>query len=174
MASATLISVSEYLATTYRPDRDFLAGTLKERNMGEQPHALIQGILSRIFGNHRHEWNVRVLPEQRVQISPDRFRIPDICVLRSTDPKDPIVRVAPLLCIEILSKDDSLGELQERVDDYASLGTEHIWAIDPWKRRGWLASRQGFALQPADATLRIPGTPIAVSLAELFAELDED
>ncbi len=59
MASAIPLPVSEYLATTYRPDRDFLDGVLKERNMGEQPHALIQGILSRIFGNHRQEWLCR-------------------------------------------------------------------------------------------------------------------
>ena len=174
MASAPLTPVSEYLATSYHPDRAFLAGEVKERNMGEQPHALIQGILSAIFHQNRKEWSVRVLPEQRVQIAPDRFRIPDICILRSSDTRDPIVRIAPLLCIEILSRDDSLGELQERVDDYAALGTEHIWAVDPWKRRGWLASTRGFEQQPADATLRIPGTPIAVSLPELFAELDED
>ena len=172
MASATLIPVSEYLATTYRPDRDFLDGVLKERNLGEQPHALIQGILARIFGTHRHDWRIRVLPEQRVQTSATHFRIPDLCILRSSDPRDPIVRVAPLLCIEILSKDDSLGELQERVDDYAGLGVQYIWAVDPWKRRGWLASTQGF-LQPAGGILRIPSTPIQVSLAELFAELDE-
>ncbi len=173
MASATLISVSEYLATTYRPDRDFLDGVLKERNMGEQPHARIQMILGTIFNNHRREWQVRVLAEQRVQTSTDHYRIADVCVLRSSDPKDPVVRVAPLLCIEILSKDDSLGDLQERVDDYAGLGVQHIWAIDPWKRRGWLASNRGF-LQPADGVLRIPNTPIEVSLADLFAELDED
>ena len=173
MASAITLPVSEYLATTYRPDRDFLDGVLKERNMGEQPHALIQGILTALFHTHRHDWQIRVLPEQRVQISATHYRIPDICVLRSSDPKDPIVRFAPLLCIEILSKDDSLGELQDRVNDYAGLGVEHIWAIDPWTRRGWLASTQGF-LQPGDSILRIPGTPIAVSLVDLFTELDED
>ncbi len=172
MASATLVPVSEYLATTYRPDRDFLDGVLKERNRGEQPHALIQGILSRVFGNHRHDWQIRVLPEQRVQTSSNHFRIPDLCILRSSDPRDPIVTFAPLLCIEILSKDDSLTELQDRVDDYAGLGVEHIWAIDPWKRRGWRASTEGF-LQPLDGILRIPNTPIAVTLADLFAELDE-
>ena len=173
MASATLIPVSEYLATTYRPDRDFLDGVLKERNMGEQPHAQLQMILGRIFGNHRHDWAVRVLGDQRVQITPERYRIPDVCVLRSSDPKDPVIRFVPLLCIEILSRGDSLSDLQERVDDYAGLGVQHIWAIDPWKRRGWLASTQGF-LQPADGILRIPGTGITISLAELFAELDEE
>ena len=173
MATATLISVSEYLRTTYRPDRDFLAGILKERNMGEQPHARIQMILGRIFGVHRNDWRVRVLSEQRIQTSPDHYRIADVCVLRSSDPKDPIIRFPPLLCIEILSKDDTLGELQLRVNDYAGLGVEHIWAVDPWKRLAYVASPRGF-LQPEDNILRIPATPIQIDLVTLFAELDED
>ena len=172
MASSTTIPVSEYLKTTYRPDRDYLDGELKERNMGEQPHAHLQGILSRIFSHHRHDWGVRVLPEQRIQTSTEHYRIADICILRSSDPKEPIVRFPPLLCIEILSKDDSLGELQERVNDYAGLGVEHIWAIDPWKRLGYLASTAGFQ-RPRDGVLGISGTPIELKLADLFAEMDE-
>ncbi len=81
MGSTTLVSLSEYLRTTYDPDCDFLEGEVRERNMGEQPHAHVQGILTRIFGNHRREWNVRALPEQRVQVRPNRFRIPDLCVV---------------------------------------------------------------------------------------------
>ena len=116
---------------------------------------------------------MRALPEQRIQTSAERYRIADICILRSSDPRDPVVRFAPLLCIKIVSKDDSLGELQERVNDYAGLGVKHIWAIDPWKRLGYVASTSGFQ-RPDDGILRIDGTPIEVSLAELFAELDED
>lgn len=96
----------------------------------------------------------------------------DVCVLRSSDPRDPVVSFPPLLCIEILSKDDSLGELQERVNDYATLGVQHIWAIDPWKRLGWYASNRGFE-RPDDGALRITGTPISIILDELFTELDE-
>ena len=172
MASSTMIPVSEYLNTTYRPDRDYLGGELKERNMGEQPHARLQIILGSIFNIKRHEWNVRVLAEQRIQTSAEHYRIADVCILRSSDPKDPIVRFPPLLCIEILSKDDSVGELQDRVNDYAGLGVKHIWAIDPWKRLGYLASTAGFQ-RPEDGVLRISGTPIEVKLADLFAELDE-
>jgi hypothetical protein len=34
MSSATLVSTDEYLATTYRPDRELLDGQLVERNVG--------------------------------------------------------------------------------------------------------------------------------------------
>ena len=172
MATAALIPVSEYLATTYRPDREYVDGVLKERNVGEQPHGSVQMILGEVFRNHRHDWSIRVLGDTRVQTSAEHYRIPDVCVLRSSDPRDPIINWAPLLCIEILSKDDTLRELQERVDDFLGLGVEHIWIIDPWNRLGWYASRRGFE-HPVDGTFRIPGTPVEISLAAIFAELDE-
>lgn len=172
MASSVLVPLSEYLRTTYRPDRDYIDGEVKERNLGEQPHAHLQGILLAIFYANRKAWGVRPLPEQRVQVAERRYRIPDICVIRNTDPKDPIVSFAPLLCVEILSKDDSLRELQQRVNDYAGMGVNNIWAIDPWERLAYYSSTHGFE-QPEDGVLRIVGTPVEVSLAEVFAELDE-
>ena len=171
MASATLIPVLQYLNTSYRPDCDFVDGEVKERNVGEQPHASIQMILGAIFHAHRQEWEVRTLPEQRVQVTPTRYRVPDLCILRRSDAKEPIITRAPLLCIEVLSRDDTLKELQERVNDYSTMGVAHIWAIDPVLRVGYVASPRGF-IQPEDGKLRIQGTPIVVDLADVFAELD--
>jgi hypothetical protein len=42
MATAALIPVSEYLATTYRPACDYIDGEVKERNVGRQFHAALQ------------------------------------------------------------------------------------------------------------------------------------
>lgn len=170
MASTTLIPVSEYLSTTYRPDRDFLEGELKERNVGEQPHSNVQNLLCFIFQRDRERWKVRPLPEQRVQVSGERYRIPDVTVLRSSDPWDPIVAFAPLICIEVLSKDDSLREMQQRVDDYARMGVQNIWIVDPWNRVGYYASSQGFRKTENDL-LEVGGTEIRVSLNEVFQEL---
>ena len=172
MATLAVIPVSEYLRTTYRPDCDYIDGEVRERNLGEQPHAHVQGIIYGIFRDHRKEWQVRALPEQRVQISARRYRIPDICVIRNTDPKDRIIKFPPLLCVEVLSSDDSLRSLQERVNDYAGLGVKNIWAIDPWKRLAYYASAKGFE-EPVDGVLRVEGSPIEISLAAVFAELDE-
>ena len=82
-----MIPVTEYLSTTYCPDRDYLDGELKERNMGEQPHARLQMILGRIFAVRRRDWSIRVLAEQRIQTSAEHFRIADVCLLRSSDPR---------------------------------------------------------------------------------------
>ena len=38
----TLISVEEYLHTTYDPDCDYVDGEVLERNMGDQAHSTTQ------------------------------------------------------------------------------------------------------------------------------------
>ena len=171
-STATLVSLDEYLHTTYRPDRDYLEGELLERNMGEQPHGRVQLIIAKIFDNRRKEWNTRTSTELRVQVRPERFRVPDIGVVLRSDPFEDIITKAPLVCIEVLSPSDALRDIQERVNDYAAMGVDNIWAVDPTGRVGYYASRRGFQ-QPDDGILRISGTPIEISLAEVFAELDE-
>ena len=49
MATPVLIPVSEYLNTTYRPDRDYVDGELKERTLGDTSHATAQGVFFAIF-----------------------------------------------------------------------------------------------------------------------------
>ena len=173
MATATFIPLTEYLQKTFEPDCDYIDGELKERNVGEQPHGHIQSIISAIFRENRKAWSTRAIVETRVQTLPTRFRIPDICILRNSDPHDPIIRFAPYICIEVLSKDDSLSELQEKIDEFLKLGVAHIWVVDPWLRIGYIASTRGFE-RLADGVFTVPETAIRIVLTQIFAELDED
>ncbi len=170
--TSTLVSMAEYLASSYRPDCDYLEGEVRERNLGDQPHSIVQGFFVRVFGINGREWAVRALPEVRMQVRPERYRIPDVCVIDRQTAFERILTHPPLLCIEVLSPGDSLSELQERVDDYAAMGVGHIWALDPMRRRAYIASAAGF-VQPQGRELIVEGTPIRISLDELFAELDE-
>jgi Uma2 family endonuclease len=165
------ISVEEYLATHYRPDCDYVEGELEERNVGEFDHSVLQGLLFRLFFNNREEWQVRVSPEQRVRLAPRRVRVPDVCVMRSSSPKEQVVTHTPLICIEILSPKDTLRRTRVRVDDYLDFGVPHVWIVDPELRKAYVCSRTGFQ-EPDSGILAIPGTPIHVVLSELFAELD--
>jgi Uma2 family endonuclease len=170
MAASTLVPLSEYLKTSYRPDRDWIDGEAKERNMGELPHASVQVFFSAYFTIHKQEFSTRVYSELRLQVSPQRFRIPDVLLMRKTDPAETIVTIAPLLCIEILSRDDSMSDIQERIDDYLAMGVCTIWVVDPRRRKAY--QTDGQSLQPVE-TLSVPETPISIPLAEVFAELDE-
>ncbi len=172
MASSTLIPVSEYLATSYRPDCDYIDGEVQERNVGEREHSLLQALFCSIFMANGKSWNVVALPEQRVQVNEERYRVPDVCIVRRSDPIEPIVRTAPLICIEILSPQDRLQRVQEGADDYVRMGVQHIWIVDPKSRHAYVASDSGFQA-PSNGVFTVPGTPIRVALTDVFAEFDE-
>lgn len=172
MAASVLVPLSEYLQTMYHPDCDFVDGEVQERNLGEVPHSGLQAFFTTVFSIHRKTWGVRALPEQRVQVSKSRFRIPDICVLKLGASPDPIVRTPPLLCIEILSPEDTFSRTQERIADYNLMGVEHVWLIDPLRRRIWVTEARNLRELEGDA-LMIPGTPIRIAVADILAELDD-
>jgi Uma2 family endonuclease len=172
MSSSTLIPVTEYLETTYRPDCDYIDGEVQERNLGEWEHAALQGILARIFGNHRKEWGVITLPEQRIQVSTTNYRVADLCVVDVTAPRNRIVQQPPLIAIEILSRRDTMQSVRKRGNDYLKMGVKHFWIFDPVDRWVMVVSKTGLT-EPERGELIVPGTPIKLMLSDIFAELDE-
>jgi Uma2 family endonuclease len=171
MSSATLVSVQEYLASAYRPDRDFVDGELQERNLGELEHSLLQTLSVTWFWTRKDEWQVLPLVEQRIQVSATRFRVPDVTVLRSNQAREAVITIPPLILIEILSKDDTLRSMRERVDDYLRFGVQHIWILDPATRRAYVCTQTAFQ-EPESGELIVPGTPIRIALSDLFAQMN--
>src|SRR5438445_6870976 len=144
MSSTTSISVSEYLNSSYSPDRDFVDGRIEERNLGEHDHAAVQAALVLWFGQHQDEWHIEVLPEQRIRISPTKFRVPDICLVSLDEPVEQILTKPPLACIEILSPEDTLRRMQERINDYRAFGVANILVLDPATLRSYACRASGF------------------------------
>jgi len=72
-----------------------------------------------------------VFVEQRVQVKPTRFRVPDICIVAGPEPEEQILTSPPLACLEILSREDRWSDVLERVDDYLSFGVRYVWVVDP-------------------------------------------
>jgi Uma2 family endonuclease len=167
MATATQISVAEYLSTTYRPDCDYVDGEVRERNLGEYDHSRPQGLLCAYLLHREKEWRIRAVLEQRVQVTPTRFRIPDVCAVLEGSPVEAIFRQPPFLCAEILSKDDSFASIIDRLDDYLAMGVANIWVIEPKTHRGYSYTADGF-LEAKDGVLRTSNPGIEVPLAALF------
>jgi Uma2 family endonuclease len=167
MAAATQISVTEYLNTTYRPDRDYVDGVVLERNLGEYEHSRLQMRLGAYLFAREQEWQIRAVTEQRVQVKPTRFRIPDLCVLLEGSAVESIFHHPPFLCIEIFSRDDSFASIVERLDDYLAMGVPNVWVIDPRLRRGYRYTVEGF-LEARDGVLRTSNPDLAVPLHALF------
>lgn len=168
---SAFISVREYLATSYRPDCEYLDGRIEERNVGEYDHGLLQAILGYLFMSHREDWGVQVVTDVRTQVSSSRFRVPNLSVLRADAPKEQILTHPPLIAIEILSPEDRLSRFQDRIEDYLAFGVENIWIIDSERREAYTATACGI-LPVRTNELIVPETPIRVVLSDLFAELD--
>ncbi len=176
MAAAVnpLVSVYEYLHSVYETDMDYVDGVLEERNLGEHDHSDLQSELITLFRNHRKDWRVKTLVEQRVQVSPTRYRVPDLCVLGASWTRTPIIKVPPLLCIEVLSPEDRLPRVKVKCEDFFNLGVPEIWVFDPVKRDVLILRPGGFSSRLNEGTLALEGTPIQVPLADIFGVLDDD
>jgi Uma2 family endonuclease len=170
MGAATLVSVEDYLTTSYSPDREYIDGRIVERNLGEKTHSSIQANLIHHLMTRRKELRIRVYPEQRVQVSPTRFRIPDVTVVKTSQVQGEIFTAPPHLCIEILSKDDTLDYMQEKIDDYLRFGVPYIWIINPRLRKGYVATKAGM-VEAESGVLTTSDPEIRVPVAEIL-ELD--
>jgi Uma2 family endonuclease len=109
--------------------------------------------------------------ELRVQVKPTRFRIPDVCVRRSTAPSEQIVRTPPLLCIEVLSPEDTVARTRARVRDFLDMGVLQVWVVDP-STRSVMVFAGTTMVEHSDGELQVPETPVAISLPEIFKVLD--
>jgi Uma2 family endonuclease len=168
MASVAQISVAQYLETNYRPDREYVDGEVRERNVGKWEHARARWLLAGWFMNHEAAWAVIGSTEQRVRVSSDRVRIPDLVVVEAR-PQPEVLIDPPLLIVEILSPDDSYSDTQERAEDYLAMGVGTVWIIDPKTRTGRMCNS---TVWTAANRLEVPGTPLYVNLDEIFQYLD--
>ena len=171
MQGTALIPIAEYLEASYRPDCDYVDGRLVERNVGERDHSEVQGELFHYLHTRRRALGIHAFVEQRVQVSPTRFRVPDVCVIAGEKPADQIFRVPPLLCVEILSRSDRRNDMRERINDYLNFGVKYVWVINPQTRQAWIHTAEG-AQEIKDGLLRTQNPTLEVPLSDLFAELD--
>jgi|SRR5579862_4358084 len=164
MQAAPLISVSEYLSTSYRPDCDYVDGVIVERNVREKDHSNLQTRVPVYLSNQRNH----VFIAQRVQVKATRFRVPDVCIVLGKEPDEQIFTAPPFICVEILSKDDTMTQMQERIDDYLQFGGRYVWVLDPRSRRAYSFTRDGMR-EASEGVLRAADPEIVVPLAEIFS-----
>ena len=89
-----------------------------------------------------------------------------------TKPDEQIFRTPPFICIEILSPEDRIERIQQRIDDYLNFGVRYVRVINPRGRRAWTYSREG-SREIFDGFLRTQGPDFEIPLAEIFAALDK-
>jgi len=168
--ASPIVSVDEYLRSVYEPDCDYGDGVVEERNWGEIDHSEIQTAVASFFRAHAGQWGLRALTECRVQVAPTRFRVPDVTALNAGQIAKRIVYEAPLLCVEVLSPEDTWKRLKIKVEDYRKFGVANIWIFDPEEREVFRYDADGFQ-KIANPELTIAGTTVRIPVAEIFSGL---
>jgi Uma2 family endonuclease len=167
MATISHVRFEDYLDLSFHPDREYVDGEIRERNVGKWEHARVQALLAAWFVNHEKEWGTVAGTEQRVRVSASRVRVPDLVVL-TRGPQPEIVTEPPLLVVEILSPDDTYSDTQERAQDYRTMGVETVWIVDPKTRTGRMCRGAAWI---ESTRLDVLGSPLYVELAEIFSQL---
>ena len=176
MAAGTLVSLEEYLSTCYEPDREFVDGELVERCVGEFDHSRLQMIIAAFFFNKEADLHIWAFTEQRVQVvntdNEKRYRIPDVCVVRTPYIKERVLTRPPYLVIEILSPDDRASDTLTKTSDYSRFGIPHIWIVDPEQRKLFQADSHGIR-ELADLVGHLPEISLTVDFNQFFARISQ-
>lgn len=170
--STSITTLESYLHETWSPDREFVDGEILERTLGEKDHSSWQMALSLLLASYRHSANIRVFPELRLQTQLTRFRVPDIMVIDRNAPNEQIITHPPLLCVEILSPDDRLHHLTDKVAEYFQMGVRAVWIIDTRKQVGYQCSGPAMHDWNASPVLSVPDTSISIEMSAIIADLD--
>lgn len=172
MESATVVALSEYLGHSYRPDVDFVDGRIEERTLGERDHSDLQTHLVVLLNDKAMRMYFTARSELRVQTLARHFRVPDVCLLRAGAAREQIVTTPPLLCIEVLSPEDTMSRVLVRVREFLGMGVPEVWVIDPARRvvEVFAGSER---VEHHDGVIMVPETPVEVFVKEIFGVLDE-
>jgi Uma2 family endonuclease len=131
MPTAALISEEEYLRASYSPDMEYVDGELVEIHVGDPLHSAVQSNI--IYALRSKYPFAKVLPELRSRTRRARYRLPDVAVALKK-PEGRFLDEAPIVAIEILSEDDRMTRVIEKLKEYTEWGVPNIWVFDPRTR----------------------------------------
>lgn len=169
MAAGTLVPLPEYLTTSYEPDREYVDGVLIERNAGEYNHSFLQLIIGTVLRLQ----GLRTYTELRLAMGRDRFRIPDILALARDQKRSGRYQTeTPCIVVEILSPDDRIADLNEKLMDYSGRGIPNIWVVDPQNRA--LTVYQPEETHTFRDSVTTTDGLVSLDLTDIFRQLAED
>jgi Uma2 family endonuclease len=135
MGARTAIPADEYLHTSFPDvDREYRDGELVERTMPDYLHGRTQLLLGAFFEALRRELSVFACSETRMKLREGLYLIPDIAVFWPSEPAL-LPNSPPLVAIEVLSPDDRLTAVREKLQEHRAWGVPHVWLVDPHSRR---------------------------------------
>ena len=143
-ATATRYTPEDLLKMPDGDQYELVDGQLVERNMSMWSSFVagrIFGILAPFCEQHRLGWP---FPEgmsyQCFPLYPEKIRRPDFSFIRHTRLALALARtkghcpVAPDLAVEVVSPNDTAYEVDEKVQEFLSVGVPLVWVVNPEQR----------------------------------------
>jgi Uma2 family endonuclease len=164
MSAQIATSIDDYLRTSYPDvDREYRNGEVVERPMPDYLHGKVQALLCVFFALLRNRLPVFPSAETRLRMGESKVLIPGVTVFYPEEPsRQP--DTPPFIAIEILSIDDKLSAVREKLEEYRAWGIPHVWLVDPHARRLYTCEP---GLTEVN-TLRIPELEIELKPADVF------
>ena len=163
MGVLSAISMEEYLHTSYPgTDREFRDGEVVERSMPDYFHGECQTNLVIFFGALKRKHGLYPSTETRMRMPNNRVLIPDVSVFSDRPPRLPIK--PPMVAIEVLSPDDRMRAVEQKLKEYKDWGILHVWLVDPDSRRMYIYEDQLTEV----AALPLPEFDTAVTPGDIF------
>jgi Uma2 family endonuclease len=85
-------------------------------------------------------------------------------VFHPDEPQERVPSTPPLVAIEILSPEDKMTEVRDKLAEYRAWGIVHVWLVDPHSKRMYVCD----AGLTEVATLPIPELGIELTPADIF------
>jgi len=156
-----LVSVDKYLRRSC-PDGDseYVDGEIVERNAGEVDHASLQLRIFLYIATHCRN----ILGRRGVQGTSASHAISGSrCHARArARPAGKIVTTPPHLVVEVLSRDDRPGAMQEKIGDRLASGISYVWVVNPRTGRAYVHTAEAAReandgiLRTADPAIELP------------------
>ncbi len=127
--------MDEYLATSFRPDQEYLDGELRPRAAAERIHGRVLSLLTGWFGGLEEQYRYLTFLAVRTRVSLTRVRLPDFVLAPPDSPFGPALTTPPLLAIDVLSAHDRYKDLRARAQDLTAMGAEAVWLLDPEEQK---------------------------------------
>jgi Uma2 family endonuclease len=169
-AAPQLTPLEIYLNSSFEPDAEYVDGVIEERPAGEYDHSTWQHAIELWFSRHAAEWAIRVRPELRIQVAPDRFQAPDVTILDRNLPIEQVITHPPIAVFEILSPEDTVARMLTKLKDYEQMGIEAIFLLDPAGQH--FRYKAGSLQKLSETAFDLPGSSCRFDLQEIQRLLD--
>ena len=135
MGTKAAFPVADYLRTSFPGlDKEYWEGELVERSLPDWLHGRTQLLIGAFFLALGKTLSLWPSVETRMRLRDGVYLIPDVAVFQGAKP-ELIPDTPPLIAIEVLSPDDKLAKVREKLEEYRAWGVSHVWLVDPHSKR---------------------------------------